>query len=50
MQLKGILTDRKLLVAYWDLKLNAITVTSNDAIKPTIRAGKMVFRSAADTE
>lgn len=38
------------LVAYWDLKSNAITVTANDAIKPTIRAGKMVFRSATDTE
>lgn len=34
------------LVAYWDLGSNAITVSAADAIKPTIRVGKMVFRSA----
>ena len=36
------------LVAYWALGADAITVSASDAIKPTIRAGKMVFRVAPD--
>lgn len=37
------------LVAYWALGADAITVSSADAIKPTIRAGKMKFRVAPES-